>query len=91
MLCLFYIMKHLQIAVRIIHYGLSRDDVLRPLCQAFEDDVKINEQATYEMYKKKNNKREYILLSSQLESIQGIRKRPTYRFEDTIVWDRWYF
>ncbi len=26
-----------------------------------------------------------------LESIQGIHKRPTYRFEDTIVWERWYF
>ncbi len=26
-----------------------------------------------------------------LESIQGIRKRPTYRFEDTIVWERWHF
>ncbi len=25
------------------------------------------------------------------ESIQGIRKRPTHRFEDTIVWERWYF
>ncbi len=25
-----------------------------------------------------------------LESIQGIRKRPIYRFEDTIVWERWY-
>ena len=26
-----------------------------------------------------------------LESIQGIRKRPTHRFEDTIVWERCYF
>ncbi len=26
-----------------------------------------------------------------LESIQGIRKRPTYRFEDTIVWERFLF
>ena len=23
--------------------------------------------------------------------IQGIRKRPMYRFEDTIVWERWHF
>ncbi len=30
--------------------------------------------------------------SMWLESIQlGIRKRPTYRFEDTIVLERWYF
>ncbi len=26
-----------------------------------------------------------------LESIQWIRKRPTYRFEDNIFWARWYF
>ncbi len=26
-----------------------------------------------------------------LELIQGICKRPTYRFEDTIVWERWNF
>ncbi len=26
-----------------------------------------------------------------LESIQATRKRPTYRCEDTIVWERWYF
>ncbi len=26
-----------------------------------------------------------------LESIQDIRKRPTYRFEDTIVWKKWHF
>ncbi len=26
-----------------------------------------------------------------LESIQGICKRPTYPFEDTIVWERWHF
>ena len=26
-----------------------------------------------------------------LESIQRICKRPTYRFEDTIVWKRWHF
>ncbi len=26
-----------------------------------------------------------------IESNQGIRKRPTYRFEYTIVWERWYF
>ncbi len=26
-----------------------------------------------------------------LELIQGICKRPTYRFEDTIVWERWSF
>ncbi len=26
-----------------------------------------------------------------LWSIQGICKRPTYRFEDTIVWERWHF
>ncbi len=26
-----------------------------------------------------------------LESIQGIRKRPTHRFEDNIVWERWHF
>ncbi len=26
-----------------------------------------------------------------LESIQEICKRPTYRFEDTIVWERWHF
>ena len=26
-----------------------------------------------------------------LESIQGICKHPTYRFEDTIVWERWHF
>ncbi len=26
-----------------------------------------------------------------LESIQWICKRPTYRFEDTIVWERWHF
>ncbi len=28
---------------------------------------------------------------AKLESIQAIRKRPKYRFEDTIVWERWYF
>ncbi len=28
---------------------------------------------------------------SSKESIQGIRKRPTYRFENTIVWERWHF
>ncbi len=26
--------------------------------------------------------------SKWLKSIQGIRKRPTYRFEDTIIWGR---
>ena len=26
-----------------------------------------------------------------VESIQGICKCPTYRFEDTIVWERWHF
>ena len=26
-----------------------------------------------------------------LERIQGIYKRPTYGFEDTIVWERWHF
>ncbi len=28
---------------------------------------------------------------STFESIQGIRKRPTYQVQDTIVWERWYF
>ncbi len=32
-----------------------------------------------------------MILKHLLESIQGIRKRPTYRFEYTIVWERWYF
>ncbi len=40
---------------------------------------------------------QYILLAVNkrqaqlLESIQGIYKRPTYRFGDTIVWERWHF
>ncbi len=30
-------------------------------------------------------------LQKVVESIQGIHKLPTYRFEDTIVCERWYF
>ncbi len=35
----------------------------------------------------------FHLLPNQVwvESIQGIRKGPTYRFEDPIVWERWHF
>ena len=29
--------------------------------------------------------------TTRLESIQWICKRPTYRFEYTIVWERWHF
>ena len=30
-------------------------------------------------------------LNVELESIQGICRRPTYRLEDTIAWERWHF
>ncbi len=33
----------------------------------------------------------YSLLIVTSVDIQAIRKRLTYRFEDTIVWERWYF
>ncbi|XP_072031174.1 uncharacterized protein [Amphiura filiformis] len=78
--------KYIPEEVRIIHYGLNRDDILRPLGRAFEDDVGVIEQVQYTSHKKGNKDPSQIILRD-MRNVKDYIGENGEKAHGVLMWD----